>query len=170
MTPKEAPNATFRESILMGNYSGTYREIEDVVSSMRSEFRGESYNLLTKNCNCFAQALVKRLVNRDIPGCMFHYQFLVYFLNCNLDVNRMAEIGSLFSCLLPASMTGEAPVGATDQQRLIQPATVPFSGAGFKVGGSSTEVATSVTSSGLNDRRERMRQAALSRMTAQSSS
>ena len=86
-----------------------------------------------------------------------------------VDVNRMAEIGSLFSCLLPASMTGEAPVGAVDQQQLLHSTTVPFSGTGFKVGGSTTEVTTSVTSSGLNDRRERMRQAALNRMTVSSS-
>ena len=102
--------------------------------------------------------------------CFIAKLYVIFLISMCLDVNRMAEIGSLFSCLLPASMTGEAPVGATDQQRLLQPTTVPFSGAGFKVGGSVSEVTTSVTSSGLNDRRERMRQAALSRMTAQSSS
>lgn len=57
----------------MGHYAGTYREIEDVISSMRSDYRGESYNLLTKNCNCFAQALVKRLLNKNIPGCNIQY-------------------------------------------------------------------------------------------------
>lgn len=85
----------------------------------------------------------------------------------SLDVNRMAEIGSLFSCLLPPSVTGEAPVQASDQQRLLQPSTVPFSGTAFKVGGSSTDVVSSVSSSGLNDRRERIRQATLTRLNSQ---
>jgi hypothetical protein len=79
-------------------------------------------------------------------------------------VNRLAGIGSMFSCLLPPSMTGHAPVGSTDQQqRLLQPAVVPFSGTGFKTG-SVAEESSKTTVAGLSDRRERMRQAALNRM------
>lgn len=65
-----------------------------MIQGLRGQFKGSDYNLLTQNCNHFANALVVRILGREIPPF----------------VNRMAYYGSFFSCLLPSSATGAAPV------------------------------------------------------------
>ena len=50
---------------------------------------------MTKNCNHFSDAFVFALLNVRIPGY----------------VNRLANLGSMVSCLFPPSLTGQAPVG-----------------------------------------------------------
>lgn len=152
-SPKQAAGAVFRESIVIGMFNGDFRDVESVVSSLRPEFPGDAYNIISKNCNCFSQALVKRLLNKDIPGY----------------VNRLADIGNMFSCLIPPSFTNQSPVGNTnsstrghsDTHRLLPHPTIPFSGTGLKL---SSEPVPSNDASGLSDRRERMRIAALSRI------
>jgi hypothetical protein len=91
---KEVSTAKFRESILLGEFDGTSRDIDSALDELRPKFAGDSYNLLLKNCNHFADAFSTRLLHKPIPDY----------------VNRMAYIGSYFSCLLPPSMTGQAPV------------------------------------------------------------
>ncbi len=97
--PKGA-NAKFRESIVLGEFNGTSRDIDRVIDELKSSFPGSAYNLLNKNCNHFANAFTTRLINKPIPDF----------------VNRLAGIGSYFSCLLPPSMTGQAPVNENPSQ------------------------------------------------------
>jgi deubiquitinase DESI2 len=94
-SPKEAGGAVFRESVVIGEYSGSNAEIEDIISTLRPAFKGDSYNVLSRNCNHFADEFLNRVVGTGLPP----------------HINRLAEIGSYFSCLIPPSMTGEAPVG-----------------------------------------------------------
>ncbi len=47
-TPKEATGAKFRESIEMGYFEGTFQDAKQLAYSLRPEFEGESYNLVTK--------------------------------------------------------------------------------------------------------------------------
>ena len=72
----------------MGNYKGTSRDIDKIVSEMKSDFKGNNYHVLNRNCNSFADEFLQRLINKPAPGF----------------VNRMAFIGSFFSCLLPENM------------------------------------------------------------------
>ena len=65
---------------------------------LRTEFGPEAYNLITKNCNHFANALVYTLLAKQIPTY----------------VNRLANLGSFVSCLLPKKMLENAPVGDTN--------------------------------------------------------
>jgi hypothetical protein len=85
-TPKQANGAVFRESVVMGSFPGDSREVESIVSTMRSQFPGDSYNLLNNNCNCFAQALVKRLLNRDIPPCKSHTYLSITYMLVNIGL------------------------------------------------------------------------------------
>lgn len=78
----------------MGEYKGTSKDLETVINGLRSQFKGTDYHLLNNNCNHFANALVVRLLGREIPAF----------------VNRMAYYGSFFACLMPDSATGNAPV------------------------------------------------------------
>jgi len=83
----------------MGEFKGTSKDIETIVQSLRPQFGGNDYHLLNRNCNSFANEFVSRLLGKEIPGY----------------VNRMANIGSYFSCLLPPQMTGNAPVDNASQ-------------------------------------------------------
>ncbi|KAK8790944.1 hypothetical protein WA158_005575 [Blastocystis sp. Blastoise] len=87
-TPRSIPDVHLRESISMGYSKLTKKEIEDVIYSMKPKFTGDSYNVLTKNCNCFSNDLCIRLGVGPIPGY----------------INRMASWGSCCSCLLPQQM------------------------------------------------------------------
>lgn len=152
-SPRQAAGAIFRESIQLGVFPGDLRQVEAVVSQMKSDFPGDSYNLLRKNCNCFANALAIRLLGYGIPGY----------------VNRLADLGAMVSCLLPPTLTGQSPVGDTsDRQKLLTASTTPFAGSGFKVGGTAAAMGDTAESAGLNDRRERVRAAALNRMQSTS--
>lgn len=87
--PKAVPaGVKLRESIDMGNYSGTSSAIEKILSEMRSEYKGTDYHVINRNCNAFADEFLQRLVGAPAPGF----------------VNRMAFIGSFFSCLMPDSL------------------------------------------------------------------
>jgi hypothetical protein len=91
---QNAPGATFREAVNMGTFKGTSKDIDTILSSLRSQFGGGDYHVLNKNCNAFATEFVKRLVGKDIPSY----------------VNRMAFYGSYFSCCLPPQMSNNSPV------------------------------------------------------------
>lgn len=55
---------------------------------MRSDYKGTDYHVLNRNCNAFADEFLQRLVGAPAPGF----------------VNRMAFIGSFFSCLMPENL------------------------------------------------------------------
>jgi len=92
--PQQVPNAKLRESIEMGDFKGTSRDISNTVSDLRQIFRGSDYHILTKNCNSFSDEFLKRLIGKEIPGY----------------VNRLAFVGNMFSCLLPPQLLNSAPV------------------------------------------------------------
>eukprot|EP00584_Thalassiosira_punctigera_P010055 CAMPEP_0172543962 /NCGR_PEP_ID=MMETSP1067-20121228/14228_1 /TAXON_ID=265564 ORGANISM="Thalassiosira punctigera, Strain Tpunct2005C2" /NCGR_SAMPLE_ID=MMETSP1067 /ASSEMBLY_ACC=CAM_ASM_000444 /LENGTH=250 /DNA_ID=CAMNT_0013330455 /DNA_START=13 /DNA_END=765 /DNA_ORIENTATION=- len=94
-SPKEAPGAKFREAIELGAFDGGSSELQSAISELRDEFGPDRYNLIRRNCNHFANALVWRLLGRTIPG----------------HVNRLADFGVCCSCLLPRKLLEEAPVG-----------------------------------------------------------
>ncbi|POM80310.1 hypothetical protein PHPALM_1870 [Phytophthora palmivora] len=94
-SPKQAPGAKFRESIDMGFFEGGFQEAHRLAYSLSSDFEGDAYNLFTKNCNTYADALCQLLLGKPIPSY----------------VNRAAYLGSFLSCLMPADLTDQAPVG-----------------------------------------------------------
>lgn len=140
MEPKSAPR--FRESIDLGIYNGTASQLDIILSSLRREFGPNEYSLMSKNCNCFADALVTRLLGHGIPGF----------------VNRMAVFGSAVSCCLPPELVNaEAPVNqsASSSGRGMRRIEVGggesaahksapvFSGKGNRLGGGSSSLSSS---------------------------
>lgn len=135
---------------------------------MRDDFGPDSYNLIRKNCNHFANALVWALLGRTIPP----------------HVNRLADIGTCLSCCLPKKLLQDAPVGPNTEgfqvfgRRNDNSNTVAaFSGSGSKLSNSSSDsrnglIATIIGGSKSNDdtitdRREKARKAALVRLDKQ---
>mmetsp|Transcript_33188 Transcript_33188/g.80286 ORF Transcript_33188/g.80286 Transcript_33188/m.80286 type:complete len:300 (+) Transcript_33188:18-917(+) len=188
-SPKDAPGAQFREAIELGTFEGGSSEVQSAISDLRDDFGPDRYNLIRKNCNHFANALVWRLLGRSIPG----------------HVNRLADCGVCCSCLLPKKLLEEAPVGpnagggssgggSSGFQVFGRPgrdkkddgagssATTAFMGSGTVLGSPNSEESQSRIpilgswggSAGskkgddsLTDRREKARMAALTRLNAQ---
>ena len=154
---------------------------------LRDEFGPDRYNLIKRNCNHFANALVWRLLGRTIPG----------------HVNRLADFGVCCSCLLPKKLLEEAPVGPNaggggssgftvygrpgrdkKQDGAGPSTTAAFTGSGTVLGSNSAESQSRIPLLGswrgsasnkkaedsLTDRREKARMAALARMNGQGDS
>jgi len=171
--PKVAPGAKFRESLEIGSFGGGSAEVQSAISNLRSDFGSDAYNLINKNCNHFANALVYNLLRKQIPA----------------HVNRLANIGSFMSCLLPKKMLESAPVGDSGASSGFQvhPAgsrvttsasgtsANSFSGSGTTLGSSSStnngglgsvfgNIRSNTRTDDLTDRREKARMAALARL------
>lgn len=83
----------FRLQLLLGEVHATSSEVERVVDGLRGTWQGDQYHLLTRNCNSFSDELAIKLLNKRIPGW----------------VNRLAVLGSYFSCCLPAHLNPPPP-------------------------------------------------------------
>ena len=68
--PKDAPGAVFRESVDYGAFDGGSTQLDDIISELRPEFQGDSYNVMMKNCNSFSDAFLQRIAHRSIPGTL----------------------------------------------------------------------------------------------------
>ncbi|CAN4081478.1 unnamed protein product [Withania somnifera] len=86
--PKQCPGFTFRKSILIGRTDLGPKEVRAFMEKLAEEYSGNSYNLITKNCNHFCGDVCVRLTGKPIPRW----------------VNRLARLGFLCNCVLPASL------------------------------------------------------------------
>jgi len=75
--PKRCEGFTFRKTILIGKTDMGPGEVKAVMEELAAEYRGNAYNLITKNCNHFCNAACLRLTGNPIPSW----------------VNRLARIG-----------------------------------------------------------------------------
>ncbi|GAB4842651.1 hypothetical protein Ancab_012624 [Ancistrocladus abbreviatus] len=87
--PKQCEGFTFRKAILIGWTELSAEEVKGVMEDLAEEYKGNAYNLITKNCNHFCQDACVRLTGNPIPSW----------------VNRLARIGFLCNCMIPASLS-----------------------------------------------------------------
>eukprot|EP00741_Cyanophora_paradoxa_P020814 tig00021312_g20093.t1 len=83
--PRHAPQAIFRESVLMGECDKSPMEVKQIIERLAQEYPGNTYSLVARNCNHFANDLCSKLVGKGIPGY----------------INRLANWGMFFNCVLP---------------------------------------------------------------------
>ncbi|KAI4380438.1 hypothetical protein MLD38_006630 [Melastoma candidum] len=86
--PRNCPGFLYRNSIQLGKINMPPSEFRSFIEAMASEYHGDTYHLISKNCNHFTDDISWRLTGRHIPGW----------------VNRLARLGALCSCLLPESL------------------------------------------------------------------
>ncbi|KAK4257365.1 hypothetical protein QN277_006961 [Acacia crassicarpa] len=86
--PRKCPGFIYRRSITLGQINMHPSEFQTFIENMASEYYGDTYHLISKNCNHFTDDLSRRLTGKRIPGW----------------VNRLANLGALCSCLLPESL------------------------------------------------------------------
>ena len=75
--PKQCDGFTFRKSILIGKTDLGPADVRGVMEDLAEEYKGNAYNLITKNCNHFCNDACIRLTRNPIPSW----------------VNRLARIG-----------------------------------------------------------------------------
>ncbi|KAF4658030.1 hypothetical protein FOL47_008205 [Perkinsus chesapeaki] len=123
--PGEAPEARFKIAIDMGRTSLTMRQIDSALDRLRDEFRGDTYNIVKRNCNHFSDALCRAVLGRPLPSW----------------INRLAWWGSWCACCIPDDDEGDAATsaGAGSSGQPLLPAQPPsqqlFSGHGRTVSG-----------------------------------
>eukprot|EP01018_Ginkgo_biloba_P016785 Gb_27627 [translate_table: standard] len=86
--PRKCPGFTFRHSVTLGTIDMSPLEFRQFMEHMASNYNGDSYHLITKNCNHFTDDICMRLTRKAVPGW----------------VNRLARLGSICNCLLPESI------------------------------------------------------------------
>ncbi|KAL0415404.1 UNVERIFIED_CONTAM: DeSI-like protein [Sesamum latifolium] len=86
--PKQCDGFTFRKSILIGWTDMTPGEVRGMMEELADKYRGDAYNLITKNCNHFCDDACIKLTGNPIPSW----------------VNRLARIGLLCHCIIPVSL------------------------------------------------------------------
>ncbi|XP_010526233.1 PREDICTED: deSI-like protein At4g17486 [Tarenaya hassleriana] len=86
--PKKCPGFTYRKSILVGKTDMGPKEVRAFMEKLAEEYRGNKYNLIRRNCNHFCNDVCLKLTQKQIPSW----------------VNRLARLGMLCNCVLPASL------------------------------------------------------------------
>ncbi|KAL4471527.1 hypothetical protein ABPG74_008420 [Tetrahymena malaccensis] len=87
--PKEyTSNVIFRDSIYLGECNLSYNQVNSILEELKRDFVGNSYDVLTRNCNHFSNAVCQRLLNKSIPSY----------------INRIAYVGNMFRCCIPSAL------------------------------------------------------------------
>ncbi|XWS49692.1 hypothetical protein CRYUN_Cryun12cG0025000 [Craigia yunnanensis] len=86
--PRSCPGFIFRRSVLLGSTNMSRSEFWLFMEQLSQQYHGDTYHLIAKNCNHFTDEVCMQLTGKPIPGW----------------VNRLAQLGSFFNCLLPESI------------------------------------------------------------------
>ncbi|XP_047314672.1 deSI-like protein At4g17486 isoform X2 [Impatiens glandulifera] len=86
--PRQCDGFTFRKAILIGWTEMGPTEVRRVMEGFADVYKGNAYNLITKNCNHFCNDACLRLTGNPIPSW----------------VNRLARIGFICHCIVPVSL------------------------------------------------------------------
>ncbi|XP_054808131.1 deSI-like protein At4g17486 isoform X2 [Prosopis cineraria] len=86
--PRSCPGFIFRRSVVLGSTDLSGTEFRSFIERLSSDYHGDTYHLIAKNCNHFTDEVCQRLTGKPIPAW----------------VNRMARVGSFCNCLLPESL------------------------------------------------------------------
>ncbi|KAD4585490.1 hypothetical protein R6Q59_035939 [Mikania micrantha] len=87
--PAEWEQFTFRKQILIGWTEMSLRQIRGLMEELAGDYKGNSYELITRNCNHFCNDACIRLTGNPIPTW----------------INRLARIGLFCNCLVPARIS-----------------------------------------------------------------
>ncbi|PNX74965.1 desi-like protein at4g17486-like protein [Trifolium pratense] len=86
--PKNCPGFTFRKSIFIGTTDLGMKDVREFMEKLAQEYSGNSYHLISKNCNHFCADVCYKLTGKSIPRW----------------VNRLARLGLFCNCVLPPGL------------------------------------------------------------------
>lgn len=97
--PKKCPGFTFRKSILVGKTDTCARDVRVYMEKLAEEYRGNKYNLISRNCNHFCNEVCVKLTQKPIPRW----------------VNRLARLGIvIIVCVLGTKKHHQAKYNVTN--------------------------------------------------------
>ncbi|KAF7806359.1 deSI-like protein [Senna tora] len=99
--PRMCPGFIYRRSITLGQINIHPSDFRMFIEKMALEYYGDTYQLLSKNCNHFTDDVSRRLIGKGIPGWVNRLAKL------ELDSHSSCShflLGILCSCLLPESL------------------------------------------------------------------
>ncbi|XP_065849623.1 deSI-like protein At4g17486 [Euphorbia lathyris] len=103
--PRQCPGFTFRKSILVGRTDLGPKEVRAFMERLAQDYCGNTYHLITKNCNHFCNDVCIKLTGKTIPRW----------------VNRLARLGFFCNCVLPAELN-ETKIRAVRSETNLQQA------------------------------------------------
>jgi deubiquitinase DESI2 len=74
MEPTKNKMYTFRETLELGVTGLAEQEFKRVLKQLQAEYQGATYDLLTRNCCHFCEALTAKLGCEPIPGARSHFK------------------------------------------------------------------------------------------------
>ncbi|XP_047940290.1 deSI-like protein At4g17486 [Salvia hispanica] len=86
--PRQCEGFTFRKSILIGWTDMSPTQVKVLMEQLAVKYRGNAYNLISKNCNHFCNDACIKLTTNPIPNW----------------INRLARIGFLCKCIIPVNL------------------------------------------------------------------
>ncbi|KAM0934261.1 putative PPPDE peptidase domain-containing protein [Dioscorea sansibarensis] len=88
--PKSCPGFIYRRTMWLGSTNMSRSEFRLFIEDLAVNYHGDTYHLISKNCNHFTDDVCRRLLGKPIPGW----------------VNRLARLGSFCNCLFPETIPG----------------------------------------------------------------
>lgn len=61
------PDHSYKETLSMGYTSCSARQVTQIIEEMKAEWKGCSYNVLSRNCHSFSNTLCQRLGTASLP-------------------------------------------------------------------------------------------------------
>ncbi|KAG1681599.1 hypothetical protein FOA52_014107 [Chlamydomonas sp. UWO 241] len=124
--PRDPPGqVVFRESIYMGDSDLTRTEVQQLVQAMGTEYKGNRYHLLQRNCNNFASDLCQHLVGKQAPYWVNRLASCAVALHCLLPETWVPPLQTPSVCPVPAASAGAGPHArdndSSDTQALLRP-------------------------------------------------
>ncbi|KAH1056581.1 hypothetical protein J1N35_034646 [Gossypium stocksii] len=145
--PRQCPGFSFRKSILIGRTDLGPKEVRSFMEKLATDYSGNTYHLITKNCNHFCNDVCIQLTGKPIPswvnrlarldkeevasGISFHPPFPLRHLTKPVTVQALsnAMVGLpnlkgqpcfLCNCVLPAELN-ETKVRQVRSEGKLQP-------------------------------------------------
>lgn len=114
--PKQCPGFTFRKSILIGRTDLDPEKVRAFMEKLAEEYSGNTYHLITKNCNHFCNDVCVQLTRRSIPSWVNRLArfgkklqnrtlaFTLIYVNAHKFRVWFLPLGLFCNCVLPAEL------------------------------------------------------------------
>jgi len=116
--PKSCPGFVYRRSLWMGTTDMSRAEFRSFIENLAGKYNGNTYHLISKNCNHFTDDVCKNLTRKSIPGWVNRLARVGWYHQFNVSLSKFActsrwliffffaltILGSFFNCLLPESI------------------------------------------------------------------
>jgi len=87
--PRNAPECLFRTSLEMGEINISLSHLKSILNELGTIYTGNSYHILTRNCNHFSRDLCHKLLDTEIPGWINRLARTLYYIQCLVPMSYL---------------------------------------------------------------------------------